>query len=81
MIQVRPPHLQSSPQLTLVPGISHAYGGVLSALSIDYTLTPVSKSITNPGENRWKEREIVTALYVDGEEVIAVSEKELIGSF
>ena len=54
---------------------------MLSALSIDYTLTPVSKSTTNPGENRWKEREIVTALYVDGEEVIAVSEKELIGNF
>ena len=73
--------MQSLPRLTLVPGISHAYGGLLSALSIDYTLTPLSKSTSDPSQNRWREREVVSALYVDGEEILAVSEQELLGNF
>ena len=57
-----------------VPGISHAYGGVLSALSINYSLTKLD-------DNRWKEREVVTALYADKEEILANSEQELVGAF
>ena len=62
--------------LTIVSGISHAYGGVLSALSIDYSLVPLAHT---PG--KWKEREVVTAVYVDREEILAVSEQELVGNF
>lgn len=61
-------------------GISHAYGGVLSALSINYTLTPLPKSSTSD-EKRWKEREVVTALYMDHQDVLAVSEREVVGDF
>jgi hypothetical protein len=57
-------------------GISHAYGGVLSALSIHYTLTPLDRM-----EKRWEEREIVSALYPDREEVLAVDVREVIGDF
>lgn len=54
-----------------VLGISHAYGGALSALSIEYTLEPVK----NGG---WKEQEIVKALYADNDdEVLAVSTRDL----
>ena len=37
-------------------GISHAYGGVLAALSVDYSLTKID-------EDRWAEREVVRAVY------------------
>ncbi|EIN04810.1 Metallo-dependent phosphatase [Punctularia strigosozonata HHB-11173 SS5] len=76
-------------------GISHAYGGALSALSITYTLTPIPDSggegDTRDGlgsqsvleirttaqakVKRWKEREIVVALYADRQEVLAVDER------
>jgi len=57
-------------------GISRAYGGVLSALSIYYTLTPI------PGEiNKWIEREVVSALYKDRREVLADDSREVIGDF
>lgn len=57
--------------LIIDTGISHAYGGVLSALSIEYTLEPVK----NGG---WKEQEIVKALYADNDdEVLAVSTRDL----
>ncbi|KAI0319218.1 Metallo-dependent phosphatase-like protein [Amylostereum chailletii] len=52
-------------------GISHAYGGVLSALSVEYSLRPLSKSSTS---RRWRETEVVTALYGSGEEVVLVDE-------
>ena len=53
-------------------GISHAYGGVLSALSIKYTLSPIRGK-----DGFWKEREIVTALYPDDSTVFVDEEREL----
>ena len=55
-------------------GISHAYGGALSALSIKYTLSPVKGK-----EGFWKEREVVTALYPDKQTVLAVEERDIQG--
>ncbi|KAJ6531938.1 Metallo-dependent phosphatase-like protein [Mycena capillaripes] len=59
-------------------GISHAYGGALSALSIHYTFTPIDNE---EGEPRWSEREVVSALYVDRQEIIVDKEREVIGDF
>jgi len=58
-------------------GISHAYGGVLSALSIYYTLEPIGQ----PEEKRWLETEIVSALYPDQRDVLVVDEREIVGNF
>ncbi|KAG6851114.1 hypothetical protein H0H93_000994 [Arthromyces matolae] len=58
-------------------GISHAYGGVLSALSIHYTLTPVGAD----DEKRWIEKEVVSAVYADKQEIIVVDEREVVGDF
>ncbi|KAI0925822.1 hypothetical protein AcV5_008449 [Taiwanofungus camphoratus] len=55
-------------------GISHAYGGALSALSITYTLTPM------PG-NQWKEREVVAALYKGSREALVDDVREIQGDF
>jgi hypothetical protein len=66
---------------TIYPaGITHAYGGVLSALSINYTLTPVAGDVSG-SEQRWMEREVVTALYPDRQEVLVTDEREVIGDF
>ena len=61
-----------------VAGISHAYGGALSALSITYTLTPLSGGHAGD-EKKWKEREVVTALYIDREVVLADDTREFVG--
>jgi len=61
-------------------GISHAYGGVLSALSIHYTLSLLSES-SSKHEKKWKEREVVTAVYMDHQDVLAVMEREVVGNF
>jgi len=58
-------------------GISHAYGGALSALSIYYTLTPIG----DDASQRWREKEVVTALYFGRQEVLAVDEREIVGDF
>lgn len=58
-------------------GISHAYGGALSALSIYYTLTPIG----DDASQRWREKEVVSALYLDRQEVLAVYEREVVGDF
>ncbi|KAF8150019.1 Metallo-dependent phosphatase-like protein [Crassisporium funariophilum] len=58
-------------------GISHAYGGVLSALSIHYTLSPIG----DDESNRWQEKEVVSALYADHTEVLVTNERELVGHF
>ncbi|KAH9945176.1 Metallo-dependent phosphatase [Epithele typhae] len=58
-------------------GISHAYGGALSALSITYTLTPESDE---SGMARWSENEVVKAVYQDREEVLANDTREIVGS-
>ena len=61
-----------------VPGISHAYGGALSALSVTYTLAPLSDHEAGK-EKKWSEREVVKALYVDSEIVLADDTRELVG--
>ena len=60
-------------------GISHAYGGALSALSITYTLTPISDDAS--GDKAWTEKEVVKALYVDREVVLAEDERKVVGDF
>ncbi|OBZ72636.1 Fatty acid synthase subunit alpha [Grifola frondosa] len=60
-------------------GISHAYGGALSALSVTYTLTPIPSNDSAP--QTWKEREVVSALYVDRHDVLAADEREIVGDF
>ena len=47
-------------------------------MSVTYTLTPLSDGHTG-GEKRWTEREIVTALYVDREVVLADDSREIVG--
>jgi hypothetical protein len=61
-----------------ITGISHAYGGALSALSIHYTFTPIDNE---DGEPWWSEREVVSALYVDRQETIIDQEREVVGDF
>ncbi|KAF9479616.1 Metallo-dependent phosphatase [Pholiota conissans] len=58
-------------------GISHAYGGVLSALSIHYTMIPIGGA----DSDWWIEKEVVSALYEDRQEVIVTEEREIVGSF
>ncbi|KAI0671752.1 Metallo-dependent phosphatase [Trametes maxima] len=60
-------------------GISHAYGGALSALSVTYSLTPVSGHDSK--EQRWREKEVVKALYVDRDVLLASDEREVVGNF
>lgn len=62
--------------LTCFSGISHAYGGALSALSITYSLTPAPEV---DGEERWNEKEVVVAVYEDRQEVLAVDERIVSG--
>ena len=62
-----------------VPGISHAYGGALSALSVEYSLTPAANDAS--GEKKWTETEIVKALYLDREVVLAEDQREVVGNF
>jgi len=57
-------------------GISHAYGGVLSALSIDYTLTPVPSSSS---EKKWREQEVVRAVYVDHSVILVDEGRDVFG--
>ncbi|OJT11453.1 hypothetical protein TRAPUB_12005 [Trametes pubescens] len=61
-------------------GISHAYGGALSALSVTYTLTPASTS-KDAAEQKWTEKEVVKALYPDREVLLASDEREVVGDF
>lgn len=51
--------------LIIDTGISHTYGGVLSALSIDYSLEPVKGG-------GWKEQEVVKALYAEQDDELLV---------
>ncbi|KAI0749773.1 Metallo-dependent phosphatase [Daedaleopsis nitida] len=60
-------------------GISHAYGGALSALTVTYTLTPAPSDAS--GQKVWNEKEVVKALYVDMEVVLAEDERAVIGDF
>lgn len=62
-------------------GISHAYGGALSALSIDYTLDLAPELAADSKQKVWIEREVVKAVYMDGEVVLAHDEYEVTGDF
>ncbi|TFK75176.1 Metallo-dependent phosphatase [Pluteus cervinus] len=61
-------------------GISHAYGGVLSALSIHYTFTPIGDA-ENPEEQEWREREVISALYPDRQDVLVDEQRHVVGNF
>jgi hypothetical protein len=65
---------------TVHQGISHAYGGALSALSVTYTLAPLDEAGAG-AERRWKERELVVAVYPDRREVLADDERTVTGDF
>jgi len=58
-------------------GISHAYGGALSALSIHYSLSPIGQD----GDSRWHETETISAIYPDRREVLVQTEREVVGDF
>ena len=74
-------------------GISRAYGGILSALEIVYTLHPVKKAddghrqdpfMTDPNVKpdlipgeRYWEREEVHAIYPSGRKLVAMREEEI----
>ena len=64
--------------LIIDTGISHAYGGVLSALDIHYSLTPV---VGEHGSTKWEEKEVVRALYPDSQEVISEDTREIWADF
>jgi len=59
-----------------IAGISHAYGGVLSALSITYTMDPIDGQ-----SDVWKETEEVVAVYEHSRTVIVVDSRELKGDY
>lgn len=45
-------------------------------------LTPLAEgSNSDSDKKRWKEREVVTAVYMDHQDVLAVSEQEVVGDF
>ena len=50
----------------------------MSALSITYSLTPLSP--TEDGEKRWKERETVVAVYPDRHDLLADDVREVTGA-
>jgi len=58
-------------------GISHAYGGALSALSVEYTLKPIP--LLSSSEKKWREREVVKALYVDHSVILVDEERDIFG--
>ena len=60
-------------------GISHAYGGALSALAVEYILAPVLSE--KDGEREWQETEVVTAIYEKRREVLAKDERRVFGDF
>jgi len=49
----------------------------LSALSIEYTLKPVPP--LSSSEKKWREREVVKALYVDHSVMLVEEEREVFG--
>ncbi|KDQ07404.1 hypothetical protein BOTBODRAFT_38814 [Botryobasidium botryosum FD-172 SS1] len=59
-------------------GISHAYGGALSALSITYTLTP---SGGQSEDAPWIEKEIVKAIYASHNDTLAINERTVYTRF
>ncbi|KAF8573536.1 Metallo-dependent phosphatase [Ramaria rubella] len=72
-------------------GISKAYGGALSALSITYSLTPILSSFpassfiglakNGRGRGKWIEREDIVALYPNHKVPLVQEEREVEGDF
>jgi len=69
-------------------GITPAYGGVLSALRVQYGLFPLeihgsmmALNATTSRTRRWRELEIVHALYEGSSKELARSDKIIEGSF
>lgn len=54
-------------------GISHTYGGKLSALSIDYSVSHAGHDASS-----WTEREVVKAIYLDREDVLVDEQREVV---
>ncbi|TFK49965.1 Metallo-dependent phosphatase [Heliocybe sulcata] len=68
--------------LIIDTGISHAYGGVLSALSIVYTLTRVDSPAGTPSSMKtWVEKETITALYMDNHELLSEDTRSIMSDF
>ncbi|KAG8832635.1 hypothetical protein FRC17_000947 [Serendipita sp. 399] len=62
-------------------GISHAYGGVLSGLSITYSLSPATPEPRANSQQRWIETEKVAAVYEQTIKVLAEETRELVGNY
>ncbi|KAI0303718.1 Metallo-dependent phosphatase-like protein [Multifurca ochricompacta] len=60
-------------------GISHAYGGALSALNVEYTLKPVQSSSPSSSEKKWREREVVKAVYPSHFVTLVDEERDVFG--
>ncbi|KAI9511831.1 Metallo-dependent phosphatase-like protein [Russula earlei] len=60
-------------------GISHAYGGALSALSVEYSLKPVLPPSSS--EKQWREQEVVKAIYLDHSVILVDEERDIFGDF
>lgn len=56
------------------------YGGVLSALSIKYEMTPVN-SDTGDDMQSWRESETIHAIYEDRRELLVEEERFIKGAF
>lgn len=63
---------------SLCSGISSAYGGPLSALDIQYSLTPASEDAGSGAKaSKLVEKEIITALYEDSKQVLVRKERSI----
>ncbi|KAG8711794.1 hypothetical protein FRC08_015420 [Ceratobasidium sp. 394] len=64
-------------------GISKAYGGVLSALSITYTLTPqpATRVMSVASARTWTEHEVIKAVYENKVEILVDSSREIRGAW
>jgi hypothetical protein len=64
--------------LTITSGISSAYGGPLSALDIQYSLTPsTEETAAGVKLNKLVEREVITAVYEHSQKVLVRKERLL----
>jgi hypothetical protein len=62
-------------------GISHAYGGVLSGLSITYSLYALDGRPTAKDQAQWLEQEKVMAVYEDTSKVLVEESRYLVGDY
>jgi len=58
-------------------GISHAYGGALSALSVEYIL----ENVPSPSsEKKWTEKEVVKAVHLDHSVILVDEVRDIFGN-